>query len=477
MKKIVFVIVLSLFLPYFTFAADPAQTAMPTAIIRPSVRISNPLSGELQKEFYPFPENSPGLGVNIATADLNNDGYQEIIVAAGRNEEPLVKIFNYQGELQSQFLAYDQNYKGGLKAIAANLVNDNDQVPEIITAPLEEGNTQIEIFTASGQLINSFYAIDDKATGGANISAGDVNEDGKAEIVVGAGYGQEPLIKIFDNLGHFIKAFYAFRKDFTEGVNVLAADLNNDGNYEIIAAPTSNHSPEVRIFDYDGNLVKTFLAYQPGFGGGVNLASADIDNDGQTEIFTGAGFSGGSHVRFFDSDGNNKLNPKFFAFDNFKGGLSIAGTDINHDKQTELIAATQTISPLNKYSSAKLIEIDLAKQKLYAYFKGDLVNKFTISTGKNKFPTPQGTYKIMAKLPKTNMVRNYGPNNPENYNLPDVPNVMYFYHDYAIHGAYWHWKFGTRVSHGCVNLKLPDAKWLYDWTPIFTPVNIYSSKA
>ena len=104
------------------------------------------------------------------------------------------------------------------------------------------------------------------------------------------------------------------------------------------------------------------------------------------------------------------------------------------------------------------------------------VKQFIVSTGKNKYPTPKGNFKVNTKVLKTTMARNYGPDNPDNYNLPNVPHVMYFYRDYAIHGAYWHWKFGTRVSHGCINLKLPDAKWVYEWSNIGTPVNIYSSK-
>jgi len=109
-------------------------------------------------------------------------------------------------------------------------------------------------------------------------------------------------------------------------------------------------------------------------------------------------------------------------------------------------------------------------------YKGVPEKTFIISTGKNKYPTPKGTYKIQTKLLKTDMVRNYGPDNPDNYDLKDVPHVMYFYKDYAIHGAYWHWRFGTRVSHGCINLKLKDAAWLYNWSEIGMPVNIYASK-
>lgn len=59
------------------------------------------------------------------------------------------------------------------------------------------------------------------------------------------------------------------------------------------------------------------------------------------------------------------------------------------------------------------------------------------------------------------------------YDLPGVPNVLYFARGYALHGAYWHNSFGTPVSHSCVNLPLDQAQWLFDWTAIGTAVVIY----
>ena len=74
------------------------------------------------------------------------------------------------------------------------------------------------------------------------------------------------------------------------------------------------------------------------------------------------------------------------------------------------------------------------------------------------------------------MTWNYGLNNPDNYDLPNVPNIMPFYGSYTIHGAYWHNNFGRRMSHGCVNLSVKDSKWMYDWSDVGLPVHIYYSK-
>ncbi len=80
-------------------------------------------------------------------------------------------------------------------------------------------------------------------------------------------------------------------------------------------------------------------------------------------------------------------------------------------------------------------------------------------------PTPVGKFKIRSKYLAQAMS---GPG----YYLPNVPHVMYFYGQDALHGTYWHNNFGHPMSHGCVNLSREDAEWLYNWAPIGTEVVI-----
>lgn len=121
----------------------------------------------------------------------------------------------------------------------------------------------------------------------------------------------------------------------------------------------------------------------------------------------------------------------------------------------------------------KRIEISLDRQWLYA-FEGDIqVFDAPVSTGKNGFETPRGSFAVYTKLIKQDM---RGSARGETWDVRNVPHVMYFRQGgYAIHGTYWHNTFGTgaRLSHGCVNLPLDKAAWLYDWTPIGTPVIVY----
>ncbi|MBC7263322.1 MAG: L,D-transpeptidase [Chloroflexi bacterium] len=111
----------------------------------------------------------------------------------------------------------------------------------------------------------------------------------------------------------------------------------------------------------------------------------------------------------------------------------------------------------------KRIEIDLSAQTLVAY-EGDVpIFIALVSTGTAWTPTPVGQFRIYRKLLKQDMS---GPG----YYLADVPYVQYFFGAYALHGAYWHNDFGRPVSHGCVNLTVEDARWLFNWTePTLAP--------
>lgn len=133
-------------------------------------------------------------------------------------------------------------------------------------------------------------------------------------------------------------------------------------------------------------------------------------------------------------------------------------------------------------ASNKKIEVDLTNQKLYAKEGDRVIYEFTISSGKWG-RTPTGKFSVWSKLNSTRMSggsKELG----TYYNLPNVPYTMFFYNNeipksrgYGIHGAYWHNNFGTPMSHGCINMKVEDAKVLYDWaTPASIKHTTYADK-
>lgn len=134
-----------------------------------------------------------------------------------------------------------------------------------------------------------------------------------------------------------------------------------------------------------------------------------------------------------------------------------------------LIAKETLVSNvLGDTSAHKKIEVDLSRQRLYAFENGIQVFEFPVSSGK-WYPTPTGKFKIWIKLRYTKME---GGNQALGtyYYLPNVPYVMFYYNDkiaksrgFSLHGTYWHDNFGHPMSHGCINMRTEDVAKLYAW--------------
>lgn len=116
----------------------------------------------------------------------------------------------------------------------------------------------------------------------------------------------------------------------------------------------------------------------------------------------------------------------------------------------------------------KWIDVSLFEQALAAYEGDRMVYATLVSSGLPQWATVQGLFRIQSKYTLSPMVGREG--KPDFYALESVPWSMYFFRDYALHGAYWHDDFGWQHSHGCVNLAPLDAKWLFEWTtPVVPP--------
>lgn len=138
------------------------------------------------------------------------------------------------------------------------------------------------------------------------------------------------------------------------------------------------------------------------------------------------------------------------------------------------VSVPDTLATLTEYKSVlgdsadKKILVDLSAQRLFAKQGDTTVYEFPVSTGK-WWSTPTGAFDIWIKLKYTRMSGGSAALGTY-YNLPNVPNVMYFYNEaipkfrgFGIHGAYWHNNFGHPMSHGCVNMAIEDSAKLFAW--------------
>lgn len=138
---------------------------------------------------------------------------------------------------------------------------------------------------------------------------------------------------------------------------------------------------------------------------------------------------------------------------------------------TPIASAPPTLSPtplptVRVGDNFRWIDVNLTHQRLIAYEGDTPVRTVIVSTGLPRTPTVTGRFRIYVKYKTDHMS---GPD----YNLPNVPYVMYFYAGYGLHGTYWHQNFGQPMSHGCVNLPTPDAEWLFNWASVGTLVYIH----
>lgn len=293
----------------------------------PHIRVFNYSGTALAspKSFFAFNSSYRG-GVHVAACDVNNDGFDEIIVGVGTGEEPWVKVFKKNGSLVTQFLAYAKNIKGGVFVACGDL--NGDLKGEIVTGVPEGFGPHVRVFngeTGKPKITNGFFAYAKNVRTGIRVAVGDLDGDGKDEIIVGTGTGAGTHVRTFSSTGvaKFTPGFFVYDKSDRTGIKVAAGDVNGDGKDEIITGSGNGRIAEVKVYTAYGKELSHFRPYGNTFNKGIKIASGDIDADGISEIITGTEIGSGPQVRSFDING--KVISSFFAYDkNFRGGVEPA---------------------------------------------------------------------------------------------------------------------------------------------------------
>jgi len=315
------------------FAVSPGSTSL--SYSTPNVHIYDASGINPQiiiKDIMVYSPNFTG-GVVTALGDVNHDGVIDLIAGPGPGGGPNIKVISGVdfSTVLFNFFAFEPTFSGGVTLASADI--DGDLYADILVGAGPGGGPRIKVFSGKNlTVLRDFFAFEPTFSGGVTIATGLINADTQIDILVGAGPGGGPRLKVFDgaSLG-VLMDFFVYDAAFRGGINVAAGNLfGNLFKDEIIVGAGAGGGPNVRVYDSNKNILEDFFAYNPGFSGGVRVAPA-LFSSNQRGIITTPG--PGNPVSPSPSDfltlhgylGMN-LFLNFFPYSsNFSGGLFVAG--------------------------------------------------------------------------------------------------------------------------------------------------------
>ena len=299
--------------------------------------------------------------VSMAVGDVVGDARPELVAAANTPSGPQVKVVDPRtGDVLASLFPFAPNW--ALPKVAVGDVNGDGRADVIVLAQAGEG-TEVKAFdVASGKQLASFFVLEPGVVPGASLAAGDLDGDGRAEIVLGGGPTQTPWppivngpdqrVAVYKPDGTLVGSFSAYPGVFQGGVRVAFGDLGSDGKNDIVTAPGPGMAPEVDVYAQDwvatrdrGTRLAQFLAYEPAFRGGVSVAVGPVVSTAPIAfIVTGPGAGRPSDIHVYNGAGAPISSFRAFE-DSYTGGVAVAAGDLNGDGTAEIVVGTLSGTP------------------------------------------------------------------------------------------------------------------------------------
>lgn len=307
----------------------------------------------------PFGPSYTG-GIRVATGDVNGDGTSDIIAGRATGASHLKVYDGRTNAILWDFFAYGAN-TFGINVAAGD--TDGDGKDDVIVGPGAGGFPVIHIYSgANAGIVRGFAAYPWAFTGGVRVAAGDLDGDGRSDIITGPGPGGSGVVKIFSGFnGAEIDNFTPF-SGFTGGLFVGAGHVNTDGIADVIVgADDGLPRAPVRVFDgADLSLIHSILT-QVGGTTGVRVGSQDINNDGRDDIVTGSGPGTPGVVKVYNAVDaeqiagfvvyNQRPGGGSTELGEFQGGVSIAAGSLSNAAPTPTPTTLSIAGTIRQYSA------------------------------------------------------------------------------------------------------------------------------
>ena len=276
------------------------------------------------------------------------------------------------------------------------------------------------------------------------------------------------VIKIFSSAGELIKSNKLNFKN--KEVNLSSIDLGGDGKEEILIAGGKGNEAKVSIYRGDLSLVNELKNItDQNYLLGLHIFGFDVDQNKTGEIVIGLGIAGGSRLKITDGWGEIKTDlPEIEFMPEFNGGLIPLVGNFDKDLEKEILVLPESIIT-GRAELYKYIDIDVLKQRFRYYQNGYLIDDVLTSTGKPSTPTRLGEFTAFSKYPMA-----YGGADGQKWGMPYF---IGFYKSGGLENGIHELPFlngrregetslGRAVSHGCVRLGIGEAKKVYDWVEV-----------